>query len=188
MSYKDLLVVLDAEPAAAGRAAFAARLAERFAAHLIGLYPVPDFARPREFGYYDPALLDPIYRELREQAEAQAEAMRQTFEEAVRRRGLSAEWRAVTALPDGDPAVHARYVDLAILGQRDPDRAESASLPPRPEHVALASGRPFWWRLMPAGLKRWAGGSWSPGARRAKRRAPSTTRCRSSPRPRRSPC
>ena len=142
MSYKDLLVVLDAEPAAAGRAAFAAGFAERFGAHLVGLYPVPDFARPREFGYYDPAMLDPIYRELREQADAQAEATRQTFEDAVRRRGLSAEWRAIPALPDGDPAVHARYVDLAIVGQRDPDRGESASLPPRPEHVALAAGRP----------------------------------------------
>jgi nucleotide-binding universal stress UspA family protein len=143
MSYKDLLVVLDAEPATPGRVALAAGFAERFGAHLIGLYPVPVYATPREFGYFDPALLDPLYRELRQQAAEQAEKARHTFEETARRRGISAEWRAVSSGPEGDPAMHARYVDLAIVGQRDPDRGESASLPPRPEHVALASGRPI---------------------------------------------
>ena len=37
MSYKDLLVVLDSEPAARGRLDLAVALAERFAAHLVEL-------------------------------------------------------------------------------------------------------------------------------------------------------
>jgi hypothetical protein len=41
VSYKDLLVVLDSEATARKRIAFAAALAERFSAHLIGLYPLP---------------------------------------------------------------------------------------------------------------------------------------------------
>ena len=65
MSYKDLLLVLDAEPTARERTDLAAALAERFSAHLVGLYPLPTPQMPRHFGYYDPALLDPLFVELR---------------------------------------------------------------------------------------------------------------------------
>ena len=58
-------------------------------------------------------------------------------------RGLSAEWRAVDAGAESDPALHARYVDLTILGQLDPDRGDADLIRPRPEHVTLASGRPI---------------------------------------------
>ena len=50
MSYKDLLVVLDSETASRGRMNLAAALAERFAAHLVGLYPLPVPEVPRHFG------------------------------------------------------------------------------------------------------------------------------------------
>ena len=63
MSYKDLLVVLDAGAPARGRIDVAAALAERFAAHLAGLYPLPIPQRPRELGYFDPAMLDPFFAE-----------------------------------------------------------------------------------------------------------------------------
>jgi nucleotide-binding universal stress UspA family protein len=143
MSYKDLLVVLDPEPAARGRIDLAAALAERFAAHLVGLYPLLVPQRPRELGYFDPALLDPFFESLREQARAAADEVREQFEHVARLRGLSAEWRLVPEGPDGDPALHARYADLTILGQLDPDRGETEGLRPRPEQVTLASGRPI---------------------------------------------
>jgi nucleotide-binding universal stress UspA family protein len=143
MSYKDLLVVLDPEPAARGRIDLAAALAERFAAHLVGLYPLLVPQRPRELGYFDPALLDPFFESLREQARAAADEVREQFEHVARLRGLSAEWRLVPEGPDGDPALHARYADLTILGQLDPDRGETEGLRPRPEQVILASGRPI---------------------------------------------
>jgi hypothetical protein len=38
--------------------------------------------------------------------------------------GVSAEWRQIPRGADADPAVHARYADLAILGQLDPDSGE----------------------------------------------------------------
>jgi nucleotide-binding universal stress UspA family protein len=144
MSYKDLLVVLDPEPAARGRIDLAAALAERFAAHLVGLYPLLVPQRPRELGYFDPALLDPFFESLREQARAAADEVREQFEHVARLRGLSAEWRLVPEGPDADPALHARYADLTILGQLDPDRGEAEGLlRPRPEQVTLASGRPI---------------------------------------------
>jgi nucleotide-binding universal stress UspA family protein len=44
--------------------------------------------------------------------------------------------------PEADPVVHARYADLTILGQLDPDRGETEWIRPRPERVGLAAGRP----------------------------------------------
>ena len=142
MSYKDLLVVLGSDAASRGRMALAAALSERFAAHLVGLYPFPVPDIPRTLGYYNPALFDPIFRELREKAQDVCDREREAFEHAASLRGLSAEWRVTEGL-EADPAVHARYVDLTILGQLDPDGGDTELIRPRPELVALASGRPI---------------------------------------------
>src|SRR5713101_5845137 len=143
MSYKDLLVVLDSDAAARGRIDLAAALAERFGAHLVGLYPLPTPEAPRHLGYYDPALLDPFFRELRDKAREAAAEQRAAFEHVAGLRGVSAEWREIPEGPDADPALHARYVDLTILGQLDPDRGEAEMIRPRPDQVTLASGRPI---------------------------------------------
>ena len=142
MSYKDLLVVLDSETASRERMRLAATLAERFAAHLVGLYPLPLPEVPRHLGYYDPALLDPLFRELQEKSQELSDKEREAFEHAASLSGLSAEWRAVEAGMGSDTALHARYVDLTILGQLNPDRGDADLIRPRPEHVTLASGRP----------------------------------------------
>jgi nucleotide-binding universal stress UspA family protein len=143
MSYKDLLVVLDSDASTRGRIEIAAALAERFAAHLVGLYPLPMPEAPRHFGYYDPALLNPFFEELRVRARDAADKTREVFEHVVGLRGVSAEWREIPAGADADPAVHTRYADLAILGQLDPDSSEPDTIRPRPEQVTLASGRPI---------------------------------------------
>ena len=122
MSYKDLLVVLDAEPTARECTDLAAALAERFSAHLVGLYPLPTPQMPRHFGYYDPALLDPLFVELRERARSAAVKVREAFDHATGLRGLSAEWREIPEGPDADPALHARYADLAIRPARSRSR------------------------------------------------------------------
>jgi nucleotide-binding universal stress UspA family protein len=141
--YKDLLVVLDAGEDAPGRLEFAAALAERFAAHLVGLYPIPSPDLPRRAGYAELAALEPVYREWREHALERAETLHAAFEHTARLRGISAEWRAVSGGWDANPALHARYADLAIVGQRDPGDDEMATFRPRPERVTLASGRPI---------------------------------------------
>ncbi len=143
MSYKDLLVVLDAADDTRGRIDLAAALAERFAAHLVGLYPIPGPELPRRAGYADLAALEPVYHEWRMRALEQAEQTREAFEHAARPRGVTTEWRAVAEGWEADPALHARYADLAILGQRDPDNDETAFIRPRPDRVTLASGRPI---------------------------------------------
>jgi len=143
MSYTDLLVVLDSDASARGRIDLAAALAERFAAHLVGLYPLPTPEAPRQLGYYDPALLGPFFEELRVRARDAADKVHEAFEHVAGLRGISAEWREIPEGPEADPALHARYADLTILGQLDPDRGEVDMIRPRPEQVTLASGRPI---------------------------------------------
>jgi nucleotide-binding universal stress UspA family protein len=118
-------------------------LAERFTAHLVGLCPIPSPELPRRAGYADLAVLEPVYHEWQERSLEQIETIRGTFERLAGQRGVKTEWRAVTEGGEADPALHARYVDLTILGQRDPDNDDMAMIRPQPEQVALASGRPI---------------------------------------------
>jgi len=142
VTYKNLLVVLDADTSARGRIEIAAALAERFAAHLVALYPLPMPEAPRHFGYYDPALLNPFFEGLQTRARDAADKTKEVFERIASLRDVSAEWREIPEGADADPVVHARYADLSILGQLDPDSGELDTIRPRPEHVTLSSGRP----------------------------------------------
>jgi nucleotide-binding universal stress UspA family protein len=147
MGYKDLLVVLDGDPSARVRVDLATALAERFAAHLAAFYPLPSQLLPPQapphLGYFDPTLLAPFFADLRQRAREAADTVRATFEHAASLRDVSAEWRESSEGLEGDPALHARYADLTILGQIDPDRGEAEMIRPRPEQVTLASGRPI---------------------------------------------
>jgi nucleotide-binding universal stress UspA family protein len=146
MGFKDILVALDTAPSARGRVELAAALAERFAAHLIGLHTALGVEGPRRrgyFDYFDRSLLDPLYRDYRERMEADAAASRSLFEACANRRGLSSEWRITSGYPSEVTALNGRYADLIVLGQPDPDDPKSALFQPLPEEVALAVGRPI---------------------------------------------
>jgi nucleotide-binding universal stress UspA family protein len=127
MAYKDLLVVLDSEPRARHRLALAADLAGRFGAHLVGLYVTVGLENSRRYHRSDAELV----RDARAQ-----------FEEITGGRSFSAEWRAASGFPSDVTAVHARYADLTILGQFDPDDSWAPIVCPRPEDIALSAGRP----------------------------------------------
>jgi nucleotide-binding universal stress UspA family protein len=146
MAFRDILVALDTARAARGRIEFAAALAERFDAHLIGLHPTLAAGAPRRrgyFDYFDHSLLDPLYRDYQQKMQADSELTRHLFEEIATRRGLSSEWRTASGYPSEITALHGRYVDLIVLGQPDPDDLQAVLFRPRPEEVALAVGRPI---------------------------------------------
>jgi len=143
MTYKTLLVVLDENARSHERLAMAATLAERYEAHLVGLYA----AVGREQGRFDQfnadaPLFRPIYEDIETRIREQAEAMRATFEDVVDRRSLSAEWRTASGHPADQVVRHGRYADLIILGQIDPGDPWSPLLHPLPHEVALTAGRP----------------------------------------------
>ena len=145
MALKDILVQVDETRGHQARLALAAALASRSDAHLTGLFVIepisfsalaapggPDFAAAEAF--------QAIQREHREARLKLGERLGALFSDAADRAGVSSEWRVV----DGDAAtavvLHARYADLAVLGQADPDN------PPLGagvvEAVLLGSGRP----------------------------------------------
>ena len=140
MALKDILVHLDGSAASASRLDIAAELAARHGAHLVGLFVAEISLPPGIIG--DPGggvammLLDQI-RDVQLADGAKAEA---AFQARVRRDGLSGEWRLLEGMGTEIVPLHARYADLAVLGQRDPDGPEvtGAIL----EATLFASGRP----------------------------------------------
>jgi nucleotide-binding universal stress UspA family protein len=72
-------------------------------------------------------------------AQAKAQAL---FEERVARDGVRGEWRGVAAEPLAALTLHGRYVDLVIVGQRDPSGEDASDDPTVPDHLILSLGRP----------------------------------------------
>ena len=55
MAYKDLVVLVDAQPASHSRIELAATMADRSRAHLVGRYAEIALELPHRLGYFDPA-------------------------------------------------------------------------------------------------------------------------------------
>jgi len=140
MTYRSLLVALDATPANGARTAIAIALAREFDAHLIGLAPTAVFDAQ-------------VMQTAAGMAEAAAVASERLLAEAVataeefRKRCASKALRSCEALADPFPAptslvLAAQCADLLIMSQPDPSvsghRQQAAEL----EQVLLSCARP----------------------------------------------
>lgn len=139
MPLKDLLVHLDNSRQSLERLDAAIALATAHEAHLIGLYPrtfpyIPGFVRAQ--------ISEDVLKAQEVMAAAAVEAAEATFNERTARAGISAEWRCVEGRPLEVLSVHARYCDVAIVGQRDPEGEEGTADPDMPDHLILSLGRP----------------------------------------------
>jgi nucleotide-binding universal stress UspA family protein len=140
MAFKNLLVHVDDTKGCAARVDAAIELAIAHDAHLTGVYVVTE-PSPTSFvqGYLPPEALGVLQQRARERADAALAR----FAEVAKRNQISFETRVdrvlYTAMAEA-LATNARYADVVILGQADPDDAEG----PRylPEEVTLSSGRP----------------------------------------------
>ena len=139
MEFKDLLVVVDESPSGAQRIDLAVQMASAFGAHLTGLC-VSEAAelRPSILAQFPPEVLDMLSRVGHEDA-ARVKVVWDARLHAADA-GVSTEWRAVEGETGEVASVHARYADLTVLGQVDPDNPIGAS--DLPEQVILGSGRP----------------------------------------------
>ena len=139
MDWKDILVHVDETKACAARIDLAVTLARSHGAHLVGLYTRPPDYVPgyaiAEVGLIIRQAMEAAATEARDKAEA-------LFSKHADKAGLSVEWRADEGIASDVVTLHARYVDLAIVGQTDPDEERSASSFDLPEQVVLDSGRP----------------------------------------------
>jgi len=167
---KDILVYLEEGQNTRERLGVAADLAERFEAHLTGIAVSEPMAARAEF--LPPEALESYRRAWHERNARLGEA----FGAETGRRGLSAEWRAVEDmrldLSVADIlARHARYADLLVLGQYDPEKPHGLVPDDLPGQVAVLGGRPvlavpYAWR--PAAVGRRVLLGWNAGREAAR--------------------
>jgi nucleotide-binding universal stress UspA family protein len=114
-------------------------LARRFAARLVGTYVQQPFDVPAFFDGTMPT--DDLYASFEAAAKTDQQTAQTAFDKAVKGSDLSTEWRVGNGYPENELAVGARYADLLVLGQAEPE-GETSTPSDLPESVALATGRP----------------------------------------------
>lgn len=136
---KRILVHVDQGRQVESRMELAVALARRFGSRLAGVYMMPGVVPPAfVIGQLPPSFL----AEQERAAQDAAEAARRSFQDRVSREGLASDWHCIPFNPVGGLRSLARYADLTIVGQADPDAADYVSAV-LPEEVALGSGRPI---------------------------------------------
>ena len=141
MSYKTILVHVDQSKHAAERIRIAAQIALEQDAHLVGV-AMTGISR---FLYQDSAI--DLNRTLIAQhidfLNDQGQQALAQFDAIAENMGLpSVETRLVHDEAEGGLAVHARYADLVVLSQSDPDAPVSGVIADLPEYVMLNCARP----------------------------------------------
>jgi nucleotide-binding universal stress UspA family protein len=137
MPMTTILVELDSTAQGSARLDLSARLAARHDAHLIGLFVIPPFEPPMMFPGAIGGLSE-IQAEYRERALTDANTVQGAFESALEQNGVAGEWRCLDGFADDVIVTHARYADLVVVGQADPDRRSSSVA----GEVTLRAGRP----------------------------------------------
>lgn len=139
MALKDLLVHVDGSRRSAARLDAAIALAARHNAHLIGIYVL---TYPRIPGFIRVELGEEVLRHQAEAIRAAAEQAERDFNNRIGNNGVSGEWRLVDGPAPEMLALHARYCDVAVVGQRDPEGDEAAAAAEMPDRLILSVGRP----------------------------------------------
>jgi len=140
MGFKTILVHCDAGRGTAARLKLALGLADRFDAHVIGLHVRQAFEAPA-FTDAGPAM-DSLYRTYEAVVKADEAKAAAAFNEAVGSKGYSGEWRVTDGYVEEVMVAHARFADLVIVGQAEPDNQPVGTPSDLAEEVVLASARP----------------------------------------------
>ena len=141
MAFHNFILQAGGGATAAQRTDYALRLAEKHDAHLTAIYCLPPLDLPPHIEGMIPAAV------LQMQADAvqrSADAAKSAFEAAARRAGRAArtEWRNGGGALVERLALDARYADLAVVGQGNPDEPTVGAPVDLPGALALAAGRP----------------------------------------------
>jgi nucleotide-binding universal stress UspA family protein len=138
MGYKTILVHCDASKSVSHRLGVAADLAQRFDARLVGLRVCRPFETPVFFDGSFP--MDDFFKTYEEGVKVDDVVASAAFAKATKGKHLSTEWRTANGRVESKLAVQARYADLVVVGQAEPEPTATPS--DLPETVALATGRP----------------------------------------------
>jgi nucleotide-binding universal stress UspA family protein len=140
MGFKTILVHVDTGRSAPARLKLSAELAARFDAHVAGLYVRRPFQAPA-FTDAGPAM-DSLYRTYENAVKADEALATAAFGEAIGSTSLSSEWRVADGLAEEVVAAYARYADLVVVGQAEPDAAATTTPSDLAETVGMAGERP----------------------------------------------
>jgi nucleotide-binding universal stress UspA family protein len=143
MALKDILLHLDGTAEAEIRLDVAIGLARAHGAHLVGLHAVEVLVPPGMVGDGGGAAIAMLMQQLHQDAEAAARTKKAAFEERLRREAMTGEWRQASFSVAETMALHARYADLTVLGQPNPDSGHGAAATAVLESVLFDSGRPL---------------------------------------------
>ena len=122
-------------------------LARRNDAHLTGLCPL-ELLLPSDLGfalagYPEVMALQAAVDQLQTKASEQAQGIEQKFREALRREGVSGDWRTADGPVAEAVAFNARHADLTLIGQPDPDHPPPPSARTLIADTLLTAGRPL---------------------------------------------
>jgi len=138
MQYQDIIVHIDDGEAMPGRLSMALALAERFGAHLTGIYVDPGLALPTLIDVpISPGLVEALEDEHRERCERAEQQFKKSLEAST----VSGTWRLAQGELANTLSRHARYADLVILGQEGADD-QKVVVGGLPDSVVLGCGRP----------------------------------------------
>jgi nucleotide-binding universal stress UspA family protein len=144
MALKDILVPLDADRGHEARIALAVALARRTGAHLTGLFVIEpmSLATAAGPGGADIAALE-VFQQVQEgnrlRRREVGEGLARAFRAAAKAAGVDHDWRIAEDAAAASATRHARYADLVIVGQADPDQP---AIPDIAQSLLLGSGRP----------------------------------------------
>ena len=140
MDFKTILVFVDGTPHAANTVKVAFDLAKRSKGHVIGMHVRPRF-QPAAFT--DSTFeVDALYRAHEDAVKADELRASAAFKKIAGRKA-AVEWRVIDGFADDELAHAARYADLVVIGQADPE-APAVTLPSDlAEQVALHTERPI---------------------------------------------
>jgi nucleotide-binding universal stress UspA family protein len=136
--YKTLLVPVDERQRSARSIELAGRLAREFDSHVVGLFVqpspyIPGVAHLEGSRKLAEDLREKLVREPTQRAKAQ-------FDACVRAAGIArAEWRTADGDRADELALHARYADLVIINQTDPQDVDASHFA---SAVLMSLGRP----------------------------------------------
>ena len=141
MSYKTILIHVNDERRCDRLLGHAIALAERFEAHLVGLYVAP---LPIVYTDWTGGSNGDLIEQFQHEHTVSAEKLGEKFARATRNLRRPAEWRFVRSMMTSaaeDVMLVGRCADLIIASQSDPEWYQTASLDV-PDRLAIESGRP----------------------------------------------
>lgn len=143
MTFGTILVHQDGGGRDAIHLDMALSLAAEHKAYLVGLHVIhPFYPSMGAFGDAAAGAIAEIQNRHLEAARDSAAKLQSQVEGRVKQAGVAFEWRSMEGFADDIVPLHARYADITILGQTDPDSDSPTASPSLPAHVVLGSGRP----------------------------------------------